>query len=128
MGQVRDELLKCIEKNNREYYPELLYAEGLNEELLQYILRVNGLHLVQKYDKHFTDKHSDKIVEKYEKELRRDLGYADNRKDYQAIARTLRRLNRIEGGREVVKKLAEEWRRAYARRRALMEELNKVII
>ena len=98
----------------------------MNEELLQYILRVNGLHLDQKYEKHFTDKHSDKIVEKYEKELRREIGYADNRKDYQAIARTLRRLNRIEGGREVVKKLAEEWRRTYARRRALMEELNKI--
>lgn len=127
-GQVRDELLKRIRVKNEEYYPQVLYAEGLKESLLQYVLQVNGLYLVQEYEKYLVDDYLEEIVEKYEKELRREIEAADNRKHYQAIARTLRRLNRYLAGKEIVRKLVEEWRERYARRRALMEELDKVII
>lgn len=127
-GQVRDELLEQIKATNREYYPQVLYAEGLKERLLQYVLQVNGLYLVQEYEKYLVDDYLAQIVEKYEKELRREIEAADNRKRYQAITRTLRRLNRYKDGKEIVRELVEEWREKYARRRALMEELDKVII
>ena len=106
----------------------MLYAEDLKEGLLQYVLQVNGLYLVQEYEKYFVDEYLDEIVEKYGKELRREIEDADNRRYYQAITRTLRRLNRYKEGKEIVRKLVEEWRKKYARRRALMEELDKVII
>lgn len=126
--RARDGLLEKIKKRNREYYPELLYKEELKERLFQFVLGEEGLRLVQKYEKYLMDDYADQLFEKYKKELNEQMARADTRDMYKDIVRTLRRLNGYEGGKTLVKALVGEWRVKYVRRRALMEELDKVIL
>ncbi len=126
--QIRDKLLKKIKKNNREYYPEILLREGLKEELLQFILAERGLDLVQEYEKYFMEDHAEQLFEKYKKELAEQMAFAYKRDMYRNIVRTLRKICRWKGGKAVAKSLAEQWRTEYPRRRAMLEELDKLIL
>ena len=125
---VIGELLEKIRKNNRQYYPDILLEEGLKEKLLQFVLAERGLYLVQKYEKVLMEDYAEQVLEKYKKELSEQMLVANTRDVYKDIVRTLRKICRLDGGKPIVKSLAEQWRTQYPRRRAMLEELDKLII
>lgn len=125
---IRGGLLEKIKKNNREYYPSILLKEDLKEKLLQFVLTENGLYLIQKYEKYLLEDYAEQVFEKYKKELNEQMAFAYTRDMYKDIVRTLRKISRLEGGKPFVKSLAEQWRIEYPRRRAMLEELDKLII
>ncbi len=127
-AKLKDGLLKKIRKNNRKYYPEILQKEGLKEKLLQFVLDEKGLWLAQKYEKYLIDDYPEQLFEKYKKELNEQMAFAYKRDMYRDIVRILRKISRLEGGKPLVKSLAEKWRAEYPRRRAMLEELDKLII
>lgn len=45
---------------------------------------------------------------------------------HQQLVSQLRRMQKIEGGKEAVKEIAAEWRQQYRNRPAMMEKLGKV--
>ena len=45
---------------------------------------------------------------------------------HQQLVSQLRRMQKIEGGKEAVKEIAAEWRQQYRNRPAMMEELGKI--
>lgn len=50
-----------------------------------------------------------------------------NRKTYQKIASLLRRMKKFKGGTLKVRELILDFQEKYKKRRAMMEELNKVL-
>jgi hypothetical protein len=60
----------------------------------------------------------------YQKEIERDLVPVTNREQYQIICLKLKKLMRID--KERVKKLIKSLKVSYGRRRALVEELEKI--
>lgn len=70
--------------------------------------------------------HAPRVVEINRAHVERLMGgCASGRKAYQAAIKELDRLRRLPGGEGPAREVAEAWRAAYPRRRALMEELDK---
>ena len=69
------------------------------------------------------------VGEQYKKNFTDDLRvYAEKnlgRNHYEYIARVLRGMRKLNGGKEAVKQLVEEFRVLYKRRPALMQELGE---
>ena len=53
---------------------------------------------------------------------------ASSRDTYKEIVRDLRRLGKYEDGKALARELVTEWREKYPNRRAMMEELDKIVI
>ena len=56
---------------------------------------------------------------------REDMKNASNQKRYAELVKRLKTLSGLRGGAEAAASLAQEWRAAYPRRRAMLEELKK---
>lgn len=70
--------------------------------------------------------HAPRVVEISRAHVERLMdGYASGRKAYQAAIKELDHLRGLPGGDGPAREVAEAWRAAYPRRRALMEELDK---
>ena len=101
-----------------------LYAEEkLYDRLLDCVLKSPDLYALQAYEKVLAKIYPQQILEKYKVEMARHSG---PRKHYQRLVSQLRRMQKIEGGKEAVKEIAAEWRQQYRNRPAMMEELGKV--
>ncbi len=126
---IRERVIKNIEKNNTFLLPEVYLLEGMKDRLLKYALSDLGLGCIQTYEKELMPEYSTEVLKKYEIELQKmaesSLG---GRETYKNIARQLRKLNRYEEGRRLVGNLIAEWKAKYPKRRAMMEELDKVAV
>ena len=63
------------------------------------------------------------MLEAYARILIKEAAAVSSRKQYQELARYLKKLRSYPGGAEQAAQLAEDWRIRYVRRRAMMEEL-----
>lgn len=52
--------------------------------------------------------------------------HTGDRKSYRQLVGLLRRMKGINGGSQMAKDIAEEWKSKYRNRRAMMEELGKL--
>lgn len=66
------------------------------------------------------------ILKRYEGVVRKMASYTSDRSTYQEIADLLKRMQRYSGGKELVQTLIVEFRCAYRRRPAMMQELDTV--
>ncbi|MGN0721503.1 MAG: SWIM zinc finger domain-containing protein [Anaerovoracaceae bacterium] len=104
-----------------------LYAEEkLYDRLLDCVLKSPDLYALQAYEKVLAKIYPQQILEKYKVELDKMARHSGPRKHYQRLVSQLRRMQKIEGGKEAVKEIAAEWRQQYRNRPAMMEELGKV--
>lgn len=104
-----------------------LYAEEkLYDRLLDCVLKSPDLYALQAYEKVLAKIYPQQILEKYKVELDKMARHSGPRKHYQRLVSQLRRMQKIEGGKEAVKEIAVEWRQQYRNRPAMMEELGKV--
>ena len=104
-----------------------LYAEEkLYDRLLDCVLKTPDLYALQAYEKALAKIYPQQILQKYRDELNKMARHSGPRKHYQHLVSQLRRMQKIEGGKEAVEEIAAEWRQQYRNRPAMMEELGKV--
>ena len=104
-----------------------LYAEEkLYDRLLDCVLKSPDLYALRAYEKTLAQIYPKQILEKYRDELNKLARHSGSRKHYQQLVSQLRRMQKIEGGKEAVKEIAAEWRQQYRNRPAMMEELGKL--
>lgn len=104
-----------------------LYAEEkLYDRLLDCVLKTPDLYALQAYEKALAKIYPQQILQKYRDELNKMARHSGPRKHYQQLVSQLRRMQKIEGGKEAVEEIAAEWRQQYRNRPAMMEELGKV--
>jgi len=125
---MRDAVQKNIEKINKYLLPEIFSFEGQTEQLLRFAVSESGIWYIKKYEKELIPKYSTEVFKKYTEEFRKMTASASSRKIYKDIVRELRRLNRYDEGKTFVCELVTEWRRKYPNRRAMMEELDKLVV
>lgn len=105
-----------------------IYVEEKEDERLFHLLsslRYNRLEGLMRYAHHLKDTYSEQLITAYTSLL---MDYAEQnigRKYYEFIARALLCMQKLDGGKEAVKQLAEEFRTKYRRRPAMMEELRR---
>lgn len=66
------------------------------------------------------------MLQKYKEELNKMAVHTGDRKSYRQLVGLLRRMKGINGGSQMAKDIAEEWKSKYRNRRAMMEELGKL--
>ena len=117
--QKREKVFVCF---NRYGQAQLLCEEKLYDRLWK-LVKDADLHTVLGYEDVLLPKDAAEILQKYSEYLNQAAKQASGRKAYQEWARLLKRMQRIEGGKELSKQIAADWRMHYKNRRAMMDEL-----
>ncbi len=110
--------------SGRNYHKlELMESEGLWERLMEAVTVSEHFSILDRYEAALKNRYPDEMLEAYVRILMKEAAAVSNRKQYQELARYLKKLKSYPGGAERAAKLAEDWRTQYVRRRAMMEEL-----
>ena len=119
--ELREEIFKNVDydHNLRDLYEE----EGLCERLLESIRTQGDMSDLDYYEKTLKAGCPEAALELYADFLKGMVKKAANRRKYQQIADYLRKMQAYPGGPEKVRVLTADWRLRYAKRRALIEEL-----
>ena len=120
--QQREKVFPCF---NGYGQARLLCEEKLYDRLWE-LLKDKDLHTVLSYEDVLLPKYSAEILQKYNEYLNRAAMQASGRKAYQEWARLLKHMRKIEGGKELSKQIAADWRIRYKNRSAMMDELKKL--
>ena len=103
-----------------------LYCEEKLYDRLWELLKDNNLNMILGYEDLLLPKYASEILAKYRYSLNRAATRASGRSTYQEWVRLLKRMEKIDGGKEMAQQIANEWRVKYRNRRAMMEELSKL--
>jgi hypothetical protein len=124
-----EEMVKDISvKNNRMdlYLISKIYIqEEWWKRLLELIQEKPSLNYIEQFEKYLSGNYSVELVQLYEKEIVKYMEINVGRNHYQTACRYMRRMVKL-GGRETVEKMVNDFRKQYAQRKALMEELNRI--
>lgn len=101
---------------------QLLCEEKLYDRLWE-LLKNTDLHTILGYEDVLLPKYSAEILRKYSEYLNHAAVQASGRKAYQEWVRLLKRMRKIEGGKELSKQIAADWRIRYKNRSAMMDEM-----
>lgn len=103
-----------------------LYCEEKLYDRLWELLKDEDLYMVLRYEEVLLPKYSAEILKKYQAYLNQAAKRADGRQAYQDWVRLLKRMGKIDGGKELAQQIAKDWRFRYKNRSAMMEELGKL--
>ncbi len=118
---------KLFEGVTSKYYAAELYkAEAMYDKLLEYAVGAWGLSAAEQYFNELSKLYPRELLKKYRDELSSMVASVSDRRMYQQLVEILRKMKKISGGEQVVQDIVSEWRRNYKRRRAMMEELDKL--
>ena len=106
---------------------EIYIEEKDYDKLFGYLsaLEYRRLDALLQYASHLNATHSSQILPLFTDDLRTYAEKNLGRNHYEYIARVLRGMRKLNGGKEVVKQLVEEFRVLYKRRPAMMQELGE---
>ena len=110
-------------------YAAVLYEEeGLYDRLLKYVMKQRDIADLKRYETVLAQHYPEQVLKKYQDFLMKSAQDTADRKTYQEWANILRRMTYVQGGMECVKKILEEWHHLYPRRKAMMQEIDKIKI
>jgi len=113
----------------------LYNEEGLYDRIMAVLKKQSeeqgayGVHLlseIARYEDALRPKYEAELLEIYGKTVRAMARPASGRKGYQEIVGVLKRMLRYSGGSDCVKQLLSDWKKSYANRPAMQEELQAV--
>lgn len=108
---------------------EIYVEEKDYDKLFSFLsaLEYRRLDALLHYASHLNASHSSQIFSLFTDDLRTYAEKNMGRNHYEYIARVLRGMRKLDGGKEVVKQLVEEFRVLYKRRPAMMQELGEFV-
>lgn len=116
---ILDSWPKQVDRN------DILVAEEMYPELLQSV--VNGSYdSYYKYSKILKPLYPDELLDYLKQFAIRQVEEVSGRSVYRQAVAILRQMQTYPGGRAVVTSLVNQWRIEYKRRRAMMDELNRL--
>ena len=104
-----------------------LYAdEELYDRLLDCALAARGTYLLKRYETALAERYPERVLQKYADEMNAAARNTADRKAYREWVSMLKHIRKITGGEAVVDEIVKAWRIEYSRRRAMMEELDRL--
>ena len=100
-------------------------SEGMYEELLNEIIKSGSVYLLGQYEKTLKTKFPEKICEFYVAYMKKLVKSVSNRKQYQELVQYLKKIATYPSGNKKAQELADEWKREYHKRPAMMDEIKK---
>ena len=116
-----------ILKNSKNYsirYP-FMEAEGMYEQMLEGLKKEGSIYGIDKYEEVLKENFPEQVRDIYISYLYREAECAGNRGQYRVLMKYLKKILGYPDGREKAAEIAEDWRSAYSRRTAMMDELRK---
>ncbi|WP_019537062.1 SWIM zinc finger family protein [Paenibacillus ginsengihumi] len=107
----------------REMYRRLIESENDLDALMLYLK--DNPEMLETYASRLVVRYRDEIVEMYRRYIRAQASSAANRRQYQSICRMLSRFGKI-AGQELQQHLIQSLRTLYMRKRAFLEELDRL--
>ncbi|MBQ7186736.1 MAG: SWIM zinc finger family protein [Ruminococcus sp.] len=104
--------------------PEFYKEEKLFDRLRDYIKAHCNIYTLRNYESILSEHYPAFILEKYAAWLRSAARNTADRKTYAEWAARLKKMSKWKGGKEVVAEVVKEWREVYAKRPAMMQELD----
>ncbi len=104
---------------------ELLAAEGLDDRLLECIIRSGSVYSLDNYEKTLKKKYPERVRDAYAAYVKSNMPAASNRNQYAGVIRYLKKLRYYPEGKTIAKQIALEWRNRFPKRRAMLDELTK---
>lgn len=122
--KLRENIFKSLSPSQdlAKYYKE----EKLYDRLLICVEKSTGFFTLEEYADVLKNIYPEQILYKYRIELEKSSSYAGGRKHYADMVATMRKMKKISGGQKVVNEIAEEWRKLYKNRPAMMDELSNL--
>lgn len=125
--EEREALIRKLMSGKSPYY--VMYAiyarENMLENLMDLIERHGNEFQLDEYYHSLVPYYSERMIDFYCKRLDNMLTYAGNRNKYRAIIFRLKKIGKISGGEEIIKRKVAEYKVKYNRRTALMDEMGK---
>ena len=121
---VREKIFVALPKYS--YIDHLYKEEKLYDRLLDYVLKSPGLNYVFKYENILKDDYSQELLQKYTDELNKMITYTANRKKYKEWVMILRKMTKLKDGDKAVQDIVKNWKIMYSKRKAMMEELERL--
>ena len=104
---------------------ELMAEEGMYRELLNELETEPGLFGLKKYEKILKPHFPEEIRDVFFAYLDQEMYRAGHRSAYESLAKRLKHMKTYPNGKEMAEQMANEWKRLYKRRSAMIEELKK---
>lgn len=122
----REKLFKAMPGDAYTGLNRLYSEEKLWDRLLDGVLSANGLFEAKEYAAELMPIYPDQMLSKFAMEMRSAAQTASNREQYRELVNTLRYMKDTLNGTATVDEIITEWRLTYRRRRAMIEELEKL--
>lgn len=125
---VEDILIEVREGNrsfSSYFISDIYIKECWWDRLFEMVKKNPSLTNISQYEKYLSKDYAVEIVEMYEEEIIKSLARSSDRNHYAEVCRYLRRMIKL-GARDKVNSMIEKFRKEYAKRPALLDELKKV--
>lgn len=124
-----EDIIKEISEGNRHFssyfISDIYIKECWWDRLFEMVKKDPSLTNISQYEQYLSKDYAVEITELYEAEINKSLVRSADRHHYAEVCRYLRRMIKL-GAREKVDSMIEKFRKEYARRPALLDELKKV--
>lgn len=115
-----------IKLKNYNNLHKFLYREKQYDKLIEWIQSHENLHVMPIYAEHLKHLYPQEVLQYYHRKVIFKAQISNCRDHYAQIATHLNFMLSIEGSYELVKSILESFRITYKRKKAMMDELNKV--
>ena len=122
--EKREEIFAAV--RDRWLLNRLYSGEKLYDRLLKNVISSPGLYDLRGYEAELLPIYPQQVLDKYVQEINAAATATASRDTYQDWVKTLRHMRSLPGGKEAVQTIVRDWREVYRRRKAMMEELNKL--
>lgn len=95
------------------------------EQLLEKIEEQESAYVLDLYEKILKKRFPKRVRDLYIKYVKVSMSSVSDRKKYRELIRYLKKIARYPDGKRLTKGIADEWRKEYKRRSALIDELKK---
>lgn len=121
---ARQRIYSALE--GKDFMDRLYLEEKDYEQLMTYVEDSFELYKAREHFDLLKDRFPERMLDKYEKELRQLAAPVSNRQKYRAIANLMKGMTKISGGNLRGKRLMQEFKTNYPRRKAMLDELSKL--
>lgn len=121
----REKVFDSLKNRTPVLLNQLYIEEGLLDRLLEWLQRNVSISNLNLYFTELKDTYPKELLDMYSDAVRRAAYGANSRQRYKELANNLRTISRLPNGKATAREIADEWRKLYKRRRAMMDELQK---
>ena len=100
--------------------------EKMYDKLWECVTKSPGIHMLQRYENVLKKDYAKEILRKYEGKVQEMARHTSSRQQYWGIVSILRSMEKMVGGKKLVREIVSNWQVKYKNRPAMMDELRKL--